>query len=101
MIWPGKLPLPVIEAALRSELAAVPAFAGVDLGAQGYAVVKVNKAVAREVPAGNAALQERQQFSQAWTTAESQAYFSLLKERFKVQIKAEKPSGKASEPTAR
>lgn len=36
-------PLPVIDAALRADAAKLPALVGVDLGAQGYAVVRVTR----------------------------------------------------------
>ena len=83
----------VIEAALRADPAALPALVGVDLGEQGYAVVKVNKVVPREAPAPEMAKQEAQQYGQLWATAEGLAYYELLKERFKVQVKVPKPSG--------
>jgi len=89
-----KLPAPVVEAALRADPATLPAFAGVDLGAQGYAVVKVNKALPREAPSGEMAAQERQQYSQWWTGAEGLAYYNMLKDRFKTQIKVAKPVAK-------
>ncbi|WP_048438804.1 SurA N-terminal domain-containing protein [Caenimonas sp. SL110] len=84
-------PQPLVEAALRADPGALPGFVGVDLGAQGYAVVKVNKLVARENPTDEVAKQERQQYSQWWATAEGIAYYNLLKERLKVTIKAPKP----------
>ncbi|HSV47541.1 MAG TPA: SurA N-terminal domain-containing protein [Ramlibacter sp.] len=96
-----KLPPQVIEAALRADPATLPAFAGVDLGPQGYVVAKVNKALPRETPAGEAAKQERTQYSQAWTAAENLAYLNLLKERFKVQVKVAKPDGKSTEAATR
>ncbi|HMA07684.1 MAG TPA: SurA N-terminal domain-containing protein, partial [Ramlibacter sp.] len=88
-----KQPPAVIEAALRADPSAFPAWIGVDLGDQGYAVVKVNKVIPREVPSAEAAKQERQQYLQSWATAENLAYYNLLKERFKAQIKVAKPSG--------
>jgi peptidyl-prolyl cis-trans isomerase D len=87
-----QVPGPVVEAALRADPAALPAFMGVDLGAQGYAIVKVNKAVPREQPAPDVAQQERQQYGQWWASAEALAYYNLLKERFKVEILAPKPA---------
>jgi peptidyl-prolyl cis-trans isomerase D len=87
-----KQPQAVVEAALRADPAALPAFTGVDLGDQGYAVVKVNKVLPRETPAAAAALQERQQYAQSLASAENLAYYNLLKERFKVQIEVPKPS---------
>jgi len=91
-----KLPAPVVEAALRADPATLPAFAGVDLGAQGYAVVKVNKALPREAPTGEVAAQERQQYSQWWTAAEGLAYYNMLKDRFKTQIKVARPVAKSA-----
>ena len=88
-----KQPQAVVEAALRTDPTALPAFAGVDLGEQGYAVVKVNKVLSRETPSQQAAQQERQQYAQAWAAAENLAYYDLLKERFKAQMLVAKPSG--------
>jgi peptidyl-prolyl cis-trans isomerase D len=88
-----KQPSAVVEAALRADPSALPAWIGVDLGDQGYAVVKVNKVLPRETPPPEAAKQERQQYAQAWATAENMAYYNLLKDRFKVQMKVAKPSG--------
>jgi len=85
------LPGQVIDAALHADPAALPAFAGVDLGPQGYAVVKVNKIVPRQAPAPEAAQQERDQYEQWWASAETLAYYNLLKDRFKVQILVPKP----------
>ena len=64
-----------------------------DLGEQGYAVVKVNKVLPREAPPPDVAKQERQQYAQGWAAAENLAYYNLLKERFKVQITVPKPAG--------
>jgi peptidyl-prolyl cis-trans isomerase D len=88
-----KQPSPVVEAALRADPAALPALVGVDLGEQGYAVVKVNKVLPRETPAPEVATQEIQQYGQWWATAENLAYYELLKERFKVQVRVPKPTG--------
>ena len=90
-----KQPGAIVEAALRADPAALPGFAGVDLGGEGYAVVKVNKVLAREAPADDVAKQDRAQYAQAWGSAENIAYYNLLKERLKVQILAPKPAGGA------
>jgi peptidyl-prolyl cis-trans isomerase D len=82
------IPPVVMTAALRADTAALPEFVGVDLGAQGFAVVRVNKIQARPAPAQADAVQERAQYAEMWTRAENQAYYGLLKERFKVQILA-------------
>ena len=88
-----KQPAPVVEAALRADPVALPAFVGVDLGEQGYAVVKVNKVLPREAQPEAVARQDRDQYVQAWGSAENLAYYNLLKERLKVQVMAPKPSG--------
>lgn len=85
----------VVDAALQvdaSSLPTAPAWTGVDLGAGGFAVVKVNRLVARDAgqTAQEAAL--RPQYQQWLGTAEGVAYYEVLKERFKVQIKVPRPS---------
>lgn len=81
----------VLAAALRADASSLPVFVGVDLGAQGYAVVRVNKIVPRPAPAQAAAKQDREQYAQWWTGAENQAYYALLKERFKAEIMVARP----------
>jgi peptidyl-prolyl cis-trans isomerase D len=85
------LPGPVIDAALRADPAALPALSGVDLAAQGYAVVRVTKVLPREQRDEATTRQGRAQYTQWWTGAESLAYYKLMQERFKVEIKAAKP----------
>jgi peptidyl-prolyl cis-trans isomerase D len=87
----GKHPLPVINAALRADPAKLPALVGVDLGAEGYAVVQVNKVLPREAPPAQQAQQEQQQYGRAWAMAEGLAYYEALKDRFKVQVNVPKP----------
>jgi len=87
-----KLPIPVIDAALRADASTLPAFAGVDLGSQGYAIVKVEKVVPRDAPVEAAVKQQRDQYAQWWTSAESLAYYNSLKDRFKAEILAPKPA---------
>ncbi len=86
------LPAQVVDAALRADTSALPAFAGVDLGAQGYAVVKVGKVVPRDAPPEAAVKGARSQYGQWWAAAETQAYYNSLKERFKVEILARNPA---------
>jgi peptidyl-prolyl cis-trans isomerase D len=85
-----KLPGTLVDAVLRADSTKLPMFVGVDLGEQGYAVVKVNKLLARETKP-DSAVQDRQQYTQWWTNAESAAYYNSLKERFKAEIKVAKP----------
>ncbi|MGK6307652.1 peptidylprolyl isomerase [Variovorax sp. DT-64] len=84
-------PMPIIEAALRADPVKLPALVGVDLGTQGYAVVRVNKTVPRTPPAAEMAQQETQQVALATSAAEAAAYYELLKNRFKAEILVPKP----------
>jgi peptidyl-prolyl cis-trans isomerase D len=85
------LPGPVLDAALRADPAALPALSGVDLAAQGYAVIKVVKVLPRDPRNEAVAKQERAQYAQWWTSAEALAYYKLMQERFKAEIKVAKP----------
>lgn len=87
----GVLPQ-VLTAALSADPKALPAWLGVDLGEQGHAVVRVDKVVPREPADAQRLAQEVQQYNQWWATAESLAYYEMLKERFKARILAPAPS---------
>ena len=80
------LPPKAVESALRADPTALPLVTGVDLGEQGYAVVKVNKVVSRTAPDEAATKQARAQYAQVWANAENNAYYGLLKDRFKVKM---------------
>ncbi len=86
-----QLPVQVVDAALRADSSALPVLAGVDLGSQGYAIIKVAKVLPRDVPVDAVAQQERSQYTQWWTSAETLAYYNGLKERVKAQILVTKP----------
>ena len=51
-------PPQIVDGALRADSAKLPAWIGVDLGEQGYAVVRVIKSVPREAPAAEPAQRE-------------------------------------------
>ena len=85
-------PIAVIDAALRADASKLPAMMGVDLGTQGYAVVRVTKVVPRTPSAPEQAQQENAQVGQSVTAAEEVAYYNLLKERFKAEILVPKPA---------
>jgi peptidyl-prolyl cis-trans isomerase D len=80
-------PTALVEAALRASTQTLPAWVGVDLGASGYAVVKVEKVLPRDAANATGAAREREQYSQWWASAEGLAYYKLLKEKFKAEIK--------------
>lgn len=85
-------PVAVIDAALRADASTLPALVGVDLGTQGYAVVRVTKVVPRTPSAPEQAQQENAQVGQSVAAAEDVAYYNLLKERFKAEILVPKPA---------
>jgi peptidyl-prolyl cis-trans isomerase D len=80
-------PTALVEAALRASTQALPVWVGVDLGASGYAVVKVEKVLPRDAANAAALTRERDQYAQWWASAEGLAYYKLLKEKFKAEIK--------------
>jgi peptidyl-prolyl cis-trans isomerase D len=89
-------PQALVDAALRADPAAMPVLVGVDLGAQGFALVRVNKVVAREEPNAQQQAQSREQFARLLGNAEASAYLAHLKSRFKVEIKVKKPNEKSA-----
>jgi peptidyl-prolyl cis-trans isomerase D len=74
---------------LQARPEALPAVLGVDLGLQGYVVVRVDKVLP---PAKERADDPSvtAQIAQAWSAAEAEAYLKTLRDRFKVEIKAPK-----------
>ena len=90
----------VVEAALKMDASSLPVFSGVDLGAQGFTLVKLVKVLPRDPVPEAGAKQERRQYAQWWTSAESLAYYNTLKERFKTEIKVTKPVRALADPAA-
>ncbi len=79
-------PQALLDAALRADPAKLPALLGVELGAEGYAVLRVNKIVPREAQSAEQARLIRQQFAQLRSQAEVQAYLAALKKAYKAEI---------------
>ena len=79
-------PQALVDAALRADPGKLPVLVGVDLGEQGYAVVRVNKLIERETPSAEQARQTRQQFAQLWSQAEAQSYLAALKKQLQAEI---------------
>jgi len=82
----------VVEAILRADPNKLPSVSGVDLGVQGFAVVRVTKILPPEAENKELMLQAQQQFTQLWGTAETQAYITQLKTMMKAEILVLKPS---------
>lgn len=93
----GKQPRQVIDAALRADPAKLPVLLGVDMGPEGYAVVNVTRVLPREVPSPQQAQQEATLYNRAWASAETTAYYNMLKDRFNAQIKVPRPKESAAQ----
>ena len=81
----------VINAALHANRSKLPALEGVNMGEQGYAIVRVNKVL--ETDAATAAIQAQQMpaVQQALMQAQSQAYLESLKKALNVKINVPQP----------
>ncbi|MFZ5547133.1 MAG: SurA N-terminal domain-containing protein [Pseudomonadota bacterium] len=79
-------PRQVVDAALRADVAKGPVAVGVDLGEQGFVVLKVVKKIEREA---NDPDTERAKpyVTQALAAAEQMAYYDALKRRYKTEVK--------------
>ena len=82
----------VVDAVLRADPYKLPSVSGVDLGDQGFAVVRVTKILPPEAENKELMVQAQQQFTQLWGTAETQAYIAQLKTKMKAEILVPKPS---------
>jgi peptidyl-prolyl cis-trans isomerase D len=82
----------VVDAVLRADPNKLPSVSGVDLGVQGFALVRVTKVLPPEAENKELMLQAQQQFTQLWGTAETQAYIAQLKTMLKAEILVTKPS---------
>lgn len=84
----GELPQPLVDAILKASALKLPAFVGVDLGNEGYAVAKIALVLPVRDPLTADTARAQSQYAQTWGDAEQQAYYGALKSRFKVEIRA-------------
>ena len=82
----------LVDAVLRASSTKLPLWLGIDLGSEGYRVVRLNKLMDG---AQTAAAKNRDQYLQVWSNAENTSYYEYLKDKFKVKIKVPKPDLKA------
>jgi peptidyl-prolyl cis-trans isomerase D len=61
------------------------------LGEQGFAIVKVERIIARESASPEQMAQDRQAFAQIWSNVQAQAFLESLKVQHKVKILVDKP----------
>ena len=88
---PEKVELTIVSAALRADAQKLPAFLGVDLPGGAYAVVKVNKVLARDESKKDLAQSGRDQYRRLWSAAEAEAYYQLLRQQMKVEMLVPEP----------
>ena len=79
-------PREVVDAVLRAPADKLPDWIGVDLGRQGYAVIKLAKVMTASPATAEDAGRTKAQYAQLWSQAESQAYYRALSKRFKAEI---------------
>lgn len=90
----------LIEAVLRADPAKLPSFVGVDLGANGYAVARIEKVLPSAESKSDLAAQLRQRYEQMWAMAEARSYYDLLRARYKAQILVPAPSAATAATSA-
>jgi len=86
-----ELPTALVDAVLRADAGKLPVPVGVDLGEVGYIVARIDAVLPRESLDDGPS---RQQYGQAWSSAETRAYLEALKQRFKAEVRA----GAANDP---
>lgn len=82
-----ELQQPVMDAVMKADASKLPAWFGVDLGADGYVAGRVTKVLGRD-PVAADEKRAQSQYGQAWAGAESLAYYTSLKKRYKAEILA-------------
>jgi peptidyl-prolyl cis-trans isomerase D len=78
------LPTQVIDAVLQADATKLPVPVGVDLNELGYVVARIDVVLPRDGANDGPA---REQYGQAWSAAETRAYFDALRLRFKAEVR--------------
>lgn len=89
---PKTLNAATLDAVLKAPADKLPAFLGVDLGGDGYLVVRLDKVLPRDAQGDPKQLQA--QYAELWASVESAAYTAALKARYKVKIEAKAATAK-------
>lgn len=83
---PQGLPAAALSAIFKADASKLPAYVGVDLGNDGYAIYRVN-GIAKATPvAADRLAGAQQQVAQVYAQAEMEAYLEALKARSKVKL---------------
>ena len=91
------MPRKVVEAILAADASKLPADIGVDAGAGTFVVARILKLLPRD-PAVIDEKRAAQQYAQAWSNAETLAYYDALKTRFKAVVKAPQAAASSTAP---
>lgn len=83
---PNGLSPALLDAVLRASPTGLPRWEGVDLGGEGYAVVRLHKVLPADAAALGDATQARAQYAQIWGQAEGEAYYAALRKRYKASV---------------
>lgn len=94
------LPAAIADAVLRAPTSSLPGWLGVDLGADGYAVVKLLRVAEADATVLGDPQQSRSQYAQLWGRAETDAYLKALRQRYKAQITAKPAAAAGAEAAA-
>ena len=97
---PRELSRKVLDAVMAADSAKLPAVVGVDAGEGVFIVARIDKVLPRD-PAVIDIKRIAQQYAQAWSNAETQAYYNALKSQHKAVIKvasAVTPAASAATP---
>lgn len=91
------MPTQLLTAALAADTTTLPAWVGVDLGGNGYAVARINKVLPHDVASQPNAAQDREQYARWWNAAETRAYYAALKDRLKVEVLVPVPAASVTQ----
>ncbi|SAL78638.1 PpiC-type peptidyl-prolyl cis-trans isomerase [Caballeronia arvi] len=85
------LPPAALSAVFKADASKLPAYVGVDLGADGYAIYRVNGIDKAAPVAADRLAGAQQQVAQVYAQAEMEAYIDSLKARSKVKLSQSPP----------
>ncbi|SAK70759.1 PpiC-type peptidyl-prolyl cis-trans isomerase [Caballeronia pedi] len=85
------LPPAALSAIFKADASKLPAYVGVDLGASGYAIYRVNGIEKAAPVAADRLTGAQQQVAQVYAQAEMEAYLNSLKARSKVKLSQAPP----------
>ena len=86
----------LVEAALRADPTKLPKMLGVNLGAEGFVVARVDKVIPHGKMVAEETAQNLQRYQQMWALAELVGYYDTLKLKYKAKILAPVPPAVAA-----